>query len=65
MFIHPHISHQIASDHHRDRIASAQRQQLARQLRAQVRASRPAGRAAKRLRRSLRITSARPTEIPP
>ena len=60
MFTHPHISHQIASDRHRDRIASTQ-QQLARQLRAQGRASRPARRAAQRLRRSLRIATARHT----
>ena len=61
MFTHPHISHQIASDRHRDRIASTQQQQLARQLRAQARASRPARRAAQRLRRSLRIATARHT----
>ena len=60
MFTHPHISHQIASDHHRDKLASAQ-QQLARQLAAQARAARPAGRAAQRLRRSLRIATARHT----
>ena len=61
MFTHPQISHQIASDRHRDKIASTQQRQLARQLRAQARASRPAGRAAQRLRRSLRIATARHT----
>ena len=61
MFTHPRISHQIASDHHSDMIASTQQKQLARQLRAQARASRPAGRAAQRLRRSLRIATARHT----
>ena len=65
MFTHPHISYQIASDRHRETLASTQQQQrLARQLRAQARASRPAGRAAQRLRRSLRITTARHTQIP-
>ena len=61
MFTHPHLSHQIASDRHREKIASTQQRQLARHLRAQARASRPAGRAAQRLRRSLRITTARQT----
>jgi len=60
MFTHPVISHQIASDHHRDRLASTQ-QQLARQLAAQARAPRPASRATQRLRRSLRIATARHT----
>ena len=64
MFTHPHASYQIASDRHRETLASAQRQRLARQLRAQARASRPAGRAAQRLRRSLRIATARHTQIP-
>ena len=61
MFTHPQISHQIASDRHRDMLARTQQQQLARQPRAQARASRPAGRAAQRLRRSLRIATARHT----
>ena len=61
MFTHPQISHQIASDHHRDRIARTQQQQLARQLAAQARAPRPASRATQRLRRSLRIATARHT----
>jgi hypothetical protein len=64
MFTHPHLSYQIASDRHRETLASAHQRRLARQLRAQARASRPAGRAAQRLRRSLRITIARHTEIP-
>ena len=64
MFTHPHLSYQIASDHHRDMLASAQQQRLARQLRAQARASRPAGGAVQRLRRSLRIATGRHTEIP-
>jgi hypothetical protein len=63
MFIHPHLSYQIASDRHREMLASAEQQRLARQLRAQARASRPPGRAAERLRRSLRI-GARHTTIP-
>jgi len=63
MFTHPHASYQIASDRHRETLASAQRQRLARQLRAQARASRLSGRAAERLRRSLRI-AVRHTTIP-
>jgi hypothetical protein len=64
MYTHPHLSFQIASDHHRDMLASAQKLRLARQLRAQARASRPAGRAVQRLRRSLRIATLRHTETP-
>ena len=64
MFTHPHISYQIASDRHRETLASTQQQRLARQLRARTGASRPAGRAAQRLRRSLRIATARHTQIP-
>jgi len=45
MFTHPHLSYQIASDRHRDMLASAQQQRLARQLRARTGASRPARRA--------------------
>jgi hypothetical protein len=63
MFTHPYLSSQIASDRHREMLASAEQQRLARQLRAQARASQPAGRAAGRLRRSLRI-AARHTTIP-
>jgi hypothetical protein len=50
MFTHPHLSSQIASDRHRDMLASAEQHRLARQLRAQARASRPARRAAGRTR---------------
>ena len=63
MFTHPYPSSQIASHRHRDMLASAQQNRLARQLRAQAKASRPARRA-QRLRRSLRIATARHTEIP-
>ena len=62
MVTHPHLSSQIASYRHRDMLASAQQHRLARQLRAQARASHP-GRRAQRLRRSLRIATARHTEI--
>jgi len=64
MFTHPHLSYQITSDRHRETLAHAKQQRLARQLRDQARASRPAGRAAQRLRRSLRIAAARHTENP-
>ena len=63
MFTHPHLSSQIASHRRRDMLASAQKHRLARQLRAQARASRPARRA-QRLRWSLRMTTARHTQIP-
>ena len=64
MFTHPQLSYQIVSVRHREGLASAQQQRLARQLRAQARTARPAGRAAQRLRRSLRIATARHTQIP-
>ena len=63
MYTHPHLSYQIASDRHREMLAGAEQQRLARQLRAQARASRLSGRAAERLRRSLRI-AVRHTTIP-
>ncbi|MGP8000975.1 MAG: hypothetical protein ACLPKI_27180 [Streptosporangiaceae bacterium] len=64
MFIHPHLSSQLASNRHREMLASAEQHRLARQLRAQTKTSSPARRTAQRLRRSLRITTARHTEIP-
>jgi hypothetical protein len=64
MFTHPQLSYQIVSVRHREGLASAQQQRLARQLRARARASRPVGRATQRLRRSLRIATARHTQIP-
>jgi hypothetical protein len=42
MFNHPHISNQIVQDRHREMLASAEQQRLARQVRAQSRpGSRP------------------------
>jgi len=57
MFTHPDLSSQIASDRHRELLASAEQQRLARQLRTQARASRPSGRAAQRLRRPPRTAT--------
>lgn len=50
MFIHPHLSGQLAQDRQRDMLATAGRQRLARQLRTASRESRRAPAPGRRVR---------------
>jgi hypothetical protein len=59
MFIHPHLSGQLARDRQRDMLATARRQRLTRQLRAASRESRLAAAPRHRPRTWVRNAAAR------
>jgi thiamine pyrophosphate-dependent acetolactate synthase large subunit-like protein len=52
--VHPHVASQFARERHREMLAQAEQQRLARQLVKLARASRRAERAERRMRQALR-----------
>jgi GAF domain-containing protein len=59
MFVHPHLSGQVARERQRDMLATAEQQRLIRQLRAASRESRHAATPGHRVRTRIRSAAVR------